>query len=95
MLSTTTIWNVFERENVSSNLLPGELETKDNYLCEAGGGLFATLPPVSYATEEEIRSQIVQKDMSLLGATQQKPDETLLSVINIWIINYIEQHWNF
>jgi len=56
------------------------------------GGLFATLPPVSYATEEEIRSQIVQKDMSLLGATQQKPDETLLSLINIWIINYIEQH---
>jgi len=39
MLSTTTIWNVFERENVSSNLLPGELETKDNYLCEAGGAI--------------------------------------------------------
>jgi len=40
-------------------------------------GVFTSLPPVSYDLEEEIRSQIVKKEMSLFEAAK-KPYETLL-----------------
>jgi len=50
-----------------------------NFCISFARGRFASLPPVSYATQEEIRSQIVEEEMNLFEAPKKKPNKTLLN----------------